>query len=148
MSKFNTLTQREIINPETGEITTIEVAKTFTTKVSSDSFYMTFVKFISPLYNLKSETAQKLLVWMCEHAEFNTGITYLPTEIRKQITNELKISNNSITNNLKVLKDFNLISGSNGVFTINPQIFWKGDLKVREQLLNTNDIKVKFGLLE
>lgn len=148
MSKFNTITQRELIDPETGEFTTIEVSKTFTTKVSPDSFYMTFIKFISPIYNLKSEPAQKLLVWLCEHSEFNTGIVYLPTNIRKQITSELGISNNSITNYLKKLKDFKLISGSNGVFTINPQIFWKGDLKIREKLLKDNDIILNFSLAE
>lgn len=148
MGKFNTLTQREIVDPETGEITTLEVSKTFTTKVSQDSFYMTFIKFISPFYNLKSETSQKLLVWMCEHAEFNTGRVLLPTDIRKQITEELKLSNNAITNNLKKLKEFKLITGSNGVFIINPQIFWKGDLKVRETLLKSNNIRLDFGIEE
>lgn len=148
MGKFNTITQREIVNPETGEITTLEVSKTFTTKVEQDSFYMTFVRFISPYYSLKSENAQKLLVWLCEHAEFNTGIVYLPTEVRRQISTELNLQNNAITNNLKKLKDFKLISGSNGVFTINPQIFWKGELKVREQLLKTKNIKIDFGIEE
>ncbi len=148
MGKFNTLTQREIVDPETGEITTLEVTKTFTTKVSQDSFYMTFIKFISPFYNLKSETSQKLLVWMCEHAEFNTGRVLLPTDIRRQITEELKLSNNAITNNLKKLKEFKLITGSNGVFIINPQIFWKGDLKVRESLLKSSNIRLDFGIEE
>lgn len=146
MGKFNTLITREFVDPETGEISVLETSKTFTTKVNSDAFYMTFIKFISPIFNLKSKNAQSLLVWMCEHAEYNTGRVFLPTDIRKQITEELEISNNTITNNLKILKDSKLIDGSNGVFTINPQIFWKGDLKMREKLLTEKEIQISFGI--
>lgn len=148
MSKFNTLTQREVINPETGEIVTIETSKTFTTKITEDQFYMTFVNFLSPIYDLKPERAKDLLIWMLQHAEFNTGIVNLPTATRKVIVEELQMSNNSITNYLKVLKDKKLISGENGVFTINPQIFWKGELAARKQLLKNKNIQIVFGIEE
>jgi predicted transcriptional regulator len=57
---------------------------------------------------------------MCNNAEFNSGRVLMPAEIRAQITKELDMSANGITNNLKALKDLNLISGEKGVFTINP----------------------------
>lgn len=60
---------------------------------------------------------------MCQHAEFNTGRVSLTTADRKEITKTLDLSNNSITNYLKKLKDLKLISGENGSYTINPQIF-------------------------
>lgn len=146
MAAFNVLTQREIRDNITGEVISMETSKTIRTKVKSDSFYITFIKFIAPFYSLKSETAQRLLVWMCEHAEFNTGKVYMPTDIRKDISLVLNISNNAITNNLKKLKDAKLISGANGVFNINPKIFWKGDLKVREKLLEEKNIKLDFAI--
>ena len=146
MGKFNTLTEKQVINPETGEIVTIETSKSFTTKITEDQFYMTFVNFLSPIYDLKPERAKDLLIWMLQHAEFNTGIVNMPTAIRKQITEELKMANNSITNYLKTLKDKKLISGSNGVFTINRQIFWKGELAARKELLKNKNIQITFGI--
>lgn len=61
MGKFNIITQRELVNPDIGEITVIDTAKTFTTKITEDKFYMTFIDFISPLYGLKPEAAKTLL---------------------------------------------------------------------------------------
>lgn len=146
MGKFNTLTEKQVINPETGEITTIETSKSFTTKITEDQFYMTFVNFLSPIYDLKPERAKDLLIWMLQHAEFNTGVVSMPTAVRKQIVEELKMANNSITNYLKTLKDKKLISGGNGVFTINPKIFWKGELAARKQLLKDKNIQIIFGI--
>ena len=73
MKRLITSTQREIVDRETGEITVLETSKTFVTKPIKDSFYMTFIKVISPLHNLKEGNAMRLLNWMCEHAEYNTG---------------------------------------------------------------------------
>ena len=146
MGKFNTLCERQVLNPETGEYVTIESQKTFTTKVTEEQFYMTFVNFIGPIFDLKPERAKDLLIWMLKHAEFNTGVVQLPTATRKQISEELSMSNNSITNYLKVLKNKKLISGDCGVFTINPQIFWKGELAARKELLKDKNIKISFGI--
>lgn len=146
MGKFNTLCERQVLNPETGELVTIESQKTFTTKVTEEQFYMTFVNFIGPIFDLKPERAKDLLIWMLKHAEFNTGIVQLPTATRKQVSEELSMSNNSITNYLKVLKNKKLISGDCGVFTINPQIFWKGELAARKELLKDKNIKISFGI--
>ncbi len=146
MGKFNTLCERQVLNPETGEYVTIESQKTFTTKVTEEQFYMTFVNFIGPIFDLKPERAKDLLIWMLKHAEFNTGVVQLPTATRKQISEELSMSNNSITNYLKVLKNKKLISGDCGVFTINPQIFWKGELAARKELLKDKNIQISFGI--
>ena len=146
MGKFNTLCERQVLNPETGEYVTIESQKTFTTKVTEEQFYMTFVNFIGPIFDLKPERAKDLLIWMLKHAEFNTGVVQLPTATRKKISEELSMSNNSITNYLKVLKNKKLISGDCGVFTINPQIFWKGELAARKELLKDKNIKISFGI--
>ena len=83
---------------------------------------------------------------MCNNAEFNTGRVLLNANIRSEISKELDMSTGSITNNLKALKDLNLISGEKGTFTINPQIFWKGDEKARKAFMNEQEIKVKFSI--
>ena len=146
MKKIVQSVEREFVDSETGEITKVETSKVYREKISEDSFYMTFIDFIAPLYKLTSETARKLLSWMCEHAEFNTGSIKLTTADRKEIATSLGVTNNTITNCLAILKKLKLISGSSGNFEINPQMFWKGDLNIRRELLSKNDFKVKFTI--
>lgn len=143
---FNQLIVKEYVDTETGEILSYESQKTFTQKVEKDKFYITYIDFIAPFFKLKSAKAKDLLIWMCNHAEFNTGRVLLNANIRSEISKELDISAGSITNNLKALKDLNLISGEKGTFTINPQIFWKGDEKARKAFMGEQEIKIKFSI--
>lgn len=143
---FNQLIVKEYVDTETGEILSYESQKTFTQKVEKDKFYITYIDFIAPFFKLKSAKAKDLLIWMCNHAEFNTGRVLLNANIRSEISKELEISAGSITNNLKALKDLNLISGEKGTFTINPQIFWKGDEKARKAFMGEQEIKIKFSI--
>lgn len=143
---FNQVIVKEYVNQDTGEILSYESEKTFTQKIEKDKFYITYIDFIAPFFKLKSAKAKDLLIWMCNNAEFNSGRVLMPTEIRDQISKELDMSANGITNNLKSLKDLNLISGERGVFTINPQVFWKGDEKARKAFMNEQEIKIKFSI--
>lgn len=90
--------------------------------------------------------AKELFIWLCNHMKFGTTEVVLPTGVRNELAQELNMSQSSITNNLKALKDLNLISGEKGVFTINPQIFWKGDEKARKAFMCEQEIKVKFSI--
>ena len=137
---------REIVDCETGEIKVIESQKVFSKKVKDDNFYFTFIDFIAPLFKLRSDSAKNLLVWLCTHAEFNTGTVSLSAADRKEISELFSMSNNAITNCIKKLKDLNLISGQCGKFTINPQIFWKGEMSVRNKLLQDESIQVIFKI--
>jgi hypothetical protein len=141
-------TTREVIDPETGEITTLESSKVIRKRVKEDSFYMTFIDFISPFIdNLRTcDNARRILTWLCMNAEFNTGKVFLTTGNRAILCKDLNISSNTLTNNLRKLKDANLISGDKGDFVINPQIFWKGDLSVRKKLLEDSEIQIKFEI--
>ena len=145
-TKFKQSTVREYVDVNTGEVITQEVSKTFTTKIKSDKFFMTFVDFLSPFFNLKSDNARKILVWMCEHAEFNTGKVHLTSSARLQMAEEIDICPNTITNNLKKLKDAKLISGEKGEFQITPVIFWKGSIDKRAELLENREIQITFGI--
>lgn len=136
----------EQLNPETGEKEVIATKKTWSSSFKKDKFYMTFIEFVSPWYELKSDTAKSLLAKMCELAEYNTGMVKLTTAVRQEICKSLSISPNTLTNNLSLLKSKNLIKGDKGDFIINAQIFWKGDAESREKLLNTPAFRVIFEL--
>lgn len=141
-------TVREYIDTETGEVTTIESSKVIRRAIKEDAFYMTFIEFISPFIdNLRTcDNARRVLTWLCMHAEFNTGKVSLTTGTRAILCKELNISSNTLTNNLKKLKEANLINGEKGNFVINPQIFWKGDLATRKKLLEDSEIQIKFEI--
>ena len=146
MEKYQQIIQTQTVDLSTGEIKEYETQKTFTKKVETDSFYMTFIDYVAPLFNLKSDAAKNVLNWMCCHAEYNTGKVQLTTNQRDLACKELGMKSNSLSNHLKKLKDLNLINGEKGDFVINPQIFWKGDTITRNKLLEDNNIKIIFKL--
>lgn len=146
MEKYQQVTQNQIVDVNTGEIIQYETQKTYTRKIESESFYMTFIDYIAPLFNLKSDAAKNVLNWMCCHAEYNTGKVQLTTNQRDLACEELGMKSNSLSNHLKKLKDLKLIDGDRGDFIINPQIFWKGDTVTRNKLLADNEIKIMFKI--
>lgn len=146
MEKFNRIIQKQIVDVNTGEVIEYESEKTFTRKVESDSFFMTFIDYVAPLFNLKSDAAKNVLSWLCCHAEYNTGKVQLTTKQRDKACEELGMKSNSLSNHLKKLKDLNLINGEKGDFIINPQIFWKGYTNTRKKLLKDDGIKISFKI--
>lgn len=139
--------QKEVVDINTGELVKVDTQKTFTEKVNSEKFYMTFLDYIAPLYKLRSEVARRILDWMCENAGFNTGTVILSTSERQQMCKDLDLTGNQVTNNLKKLKDLNLITGEKGTFTLNPEIFWKGDAQTRKQVLEGKSLKISYELV-
>lgn len=132
---------KEVLDKETGEICTIETSKTWSSKVhDTESFYMVFVNWISLEYQIKSTVAKSILTWMLTNAEYNTGRVLLTTMERSELCKLYGITNNALSIYLKQLKDLNLITGSKGTFFINPEIFWKGELSVRNKLLKDGNI--------
>ena len=140
--------QREIVDVTTGEVVKVDTQKTFTEKVSPESFYMTFIGYMSPLFNLHSDVARSILDWMCMRAEYNSGVVDLSASKRQKMCQDLSITSNQVTNNLRKLKELGLITGEKGEFTINPEIFWKGDTKTRQQVLECKSLKVSFEIVD
>ncbi len=140
--------QREIVDVTTGEVVKVDTQKTFTEKVSPESFYMTFIGYMSPLFNLHSDVARSILDWMCMRAEYNSGVVDLSASKRQKMCQDLSITSNQVTNNLRKLKELGLITGEKGEFTINPEIFWKGDTKTRQQVLEGKSLKVSFEIVD
>lgn len=138
---------KEVVDASTGEVVAFENQKVYTEPIDSERFYMTYLEYIAPLYELKSGIALLVLTWLCEHAQFNTGKVDISTARREELCAQLGICNNALTNNLKKLKELNLISGEKGSYQINPQIFWKGDIKSRKDLLEGKEFKVSFEIV-
>jgi hypothetical protein len=133
------LSEKTTTNVTTGEILTEE--KTYVVKTTTDKFFMSFISSISGFYELQSVIDTKLLVKICEYAEYNTGKAFLSTERRVDICKEFNCSNQSITNSIARLKQKNFITGSRYEFIINPEIFWTGELKERARLLKENKLR-------
>lgn len=134
------------LDTQTGELLEITTEKVFSIKVESESFYMTFVKMIAPIYKLKSISDLKILIKFCEICEFNTGKVYISSNLRKEICNELNISTNSFSISIKSLIEKNLILGEKGSYLLNPLIFWKGSIKDRNSLIKDNIIEFSFKI--
>lgn len=123
------------VDLETGELTTTEIEKHYSVRINSENFYMTFIDCMSGFFKISSITDIKLLAKMCTLAEFNTGKVLIPTSLRKEIEKEFDISAQTLTNSISRLRQLRLIRGEKGSFQINEQVFWKGDMKTRAELI-------------
>lgn len=137
---------KEVVDLETGEIGTIETVKKQKISFDSEPFYMVFIDYVAPWYKLSNSTSKNVLAWLCNKAAFNTGQISLSSKDRLDLMNELDIKKTTLSNALKELSDKNLISGNKGSYTINPQIFWKGDLLTRNKILDVHEIQVAFSI--
>ena len=126
--------------------------KEFVYKTKQDSFYMTFIKYVQWMYELTSITTLKVLYKLLEMAEFNTGDISLSTGKRAEIMAALNISRSALTqaitqlvNSGAILQKY-LVDQETGEITdkpirgeyqIDPEMFWKGDIKKRNELVVT-----------
>ena len=140
--KFKNETTKELVNTETGEVFLQTISKTFNIKVTSDNFYITFLTVIKELAGLKSIVDIKVLSCLCSMAEYNTGIVFLTSERKQYICDTMELKYQSVANSLTNLKKSGFITGKGGTYTINPEYFWRGDLKTREQLLKEGKLSI------
>jgi Firmicute plasmid replication protein (RepL) len=125
--------EKEILDKETGELVSVTTEKVYTIDAPKDHFFMAFIDNMASFYKIKSATDKDVIVWLCSHAEYNTGKVRLTTKSRQELCEDLGLKNSSLSRSIKKLKELNLISGESGEFTINPEIFWKGDTLTRKK---------------
>lgn len=114
---------KEVADLTTGEIARVEQVKKQKVSFDSEPFYMVFIDYMAPLFNLKNGTSKSVLSKLCELAEFNTGKVNLASATRQEICEQLQIRNNVLSMSLKELCEKKLISGEKGSYIINAQIF-------------------------
>ena len=147
MAKFFKEKTTTVIDKQTGEVLSQqEDHVTFSKVKSEEHFFMVFINFISPFFNLKSDACKTILIKLCTLAEWNTGKISLSTNRRAELCKELDCSSQTFSNCLTTLKKHHLIWGKGGEFQINPQLFWKGDVVKRNEQLKDIIVKINFGL--
>ena len=148
--KSTTERVEEIVNPSTGEVITqvVTTSKTFTTRVKSEGFYMTFYSALEPLIGKLSITDRELIDQLSKWAEYDTGKVFLPSQRKEELCEILNIKKQSLYNSLSNLKSKGLIDSKKGVATINPMFFWKGTAQAREKLLANREIYLSFGIVD
>lgn len=136
---------------ENGQMQVQTTQKEFKFKSEEDKFYMVFIDFVKWMYNITSVNSLKLLPKLMEIAEFDTGVVTISTGIRAQFMKELGLSQATFTRAINdlleneamqkmYLEETNEDTGEvtktelKGQYVINPEMFWKGDLKKRKEL--------------
>lgn len=89
----------------------------------------------------KSQKAKSLYLWLCNHEKNNKVL--LSTGIRSELSKELNMSQSCITNNLKTLKNSELIFGEKGTFIINPKFYWRGNAEDKQIVIDEINTKYK-----
>lgn len=131
----------------TGEVKEIEVKKRFRIRVDTEPFYMVFLAGVEAIGAVgKNGTTKSVLAWMCLNVGVNDYRVDMPTAARKEICRMFNISNTTLSNCLNELKMLNIITGEQGRFNINPALFWRGDLRERQKLLQAKEIQLEFSI--
>ena len=142
MGKRNKILQKvvEVVDSSTGEVVT--QSKSYSIKVNADNFFITYIDSMASFYNLKSAVDMKVLARFCEKAEFNTGKVLLPSPVRNELCEFLKISSQQLTNSISNLKEIGLVTGERGYYQISPQVYWKGTSEARRNILANGGVSM------
>jgi hypothetical protein len=104
-----------------------------------DEFYMTYYKYMAPLFRIKSLHDVKVLWQLTQYAEFGTGVVVLSPERRKHIASITGIGLNNLPKHLKSLSVLGLIYGSRNDYVLSPVVFWRGSNKDRNDFMETDE---------
>ena len=125
------------IDPNTGEVLEYSQRKEII-KADSEPFFLTYSKQILALYDSTILNATtKVLYKIMEFAEFNTGKVYMNAERVEEIMNVCSISRASYHRAIKELVDIGIITKNRNTYTIAENMFWKGDRKMRDDIINS-----------
>lgn len=131
-------------DPETGEILNYSRHKSVQLK-ETEPFFLTYSKQILALYNTDVLNATtKVLYKMMEFAEWNTGKVYMSADRVEEIMSMCNISRATYHRAVKELIDKGIITKGKGSYTIAENMFWKGEIKMREKILNAK-LKISFS---
>lgn len=134
-------TTREVTNLETNRVEKVDQTKTFVVKTDdADKFFQVYYNMVASWYELNRVADIKVLMYLCQIAEFNTGEVSLSAAKRTELCHDLTIANSALSRSLKALKEKDLITGDKGTYYINPAIFWKGDAKARKEQLTEDGL--------
>ena len=104
-----------------------------------DEFYMTYYKYMAPLFSIKSLGDVKVLWQLTQYAEFGTGVVALTPDRRRHISSITGVSLNNLPKHLASLKKLGLIFGERNDYVLSPVVFWRGSNKDRNDFMETDE---------
>lgn len=148
MPTYESVFTKSVVDSETGEIQELETKKRFSYRLSnSDEFYMVFYNCIAIAHKIKSQKTMSLFHELCKHAQFNTGIVEVSTNVRRTVCKDADVNITNFSKHINILKEAGLIKDRGGCsYIINPQAIWKGDLKQRDKMLKDHTFYIEFGI--
>lgn len=106
-------------------------------KVDTEPFFLTYSKQIMALYDMPVFNATTKVFWkLLEFAEWNTGEVIMNINRRNEIMQVCGISKTSYYRALDELIAAKLITKNKDVYSIDEKMFWKGDRKTRNEMMN------------
>jgi hypothetical protein len=138
MKKFTVTEYKgQRVNAETGEVYEYSQQKSVI-KTEVEPFFLTYSKQILALFDSEVLNATtKVLYKLLEFAEFNTGKVYMTPERVDELLSISGVSRASYHRAIKELTNKGVITKNKGTFTIAENMFWKGDRKVRDEIINS-----------
>lgn len=150
MAKFTTSTIHEEYIAEDGSKSVRDSRKVVKFTTEDNPFYMTFINFVGWMWELKGEITIRVLTQLMGKAQYNTGTVNLSSADRDDIMDALHISSPALSRAISELvskgviakvtktdKNTGEVKEYKGRYMINPQMFWKGELDKRKELLVT-----------
>ncbi len=110
----------------------------------TEPFFQVYSQQIMALYSTDVMNATtKVLYKMLEYAEWNTGKVFMTADRVEEIMSSCSMSRASYHRGVKELITKGIITKGKGSYTINENMYWKGDMKMREDIIKAR-MKVTF----
>lgn len=125
--------REEWVNTKTGE--TIQADK-IVTKVERSGFEITYLLYIFNLFNELGGQKYKVVEYILKNK--NAENTVIITQ--RELSKKTKVSINTVTETIKILKEAELIQTRPGVIMIHPKIAHKGSSNKERHLLQKFEV--------
>lgn len=147
MSKHVIETTEQVIRDAEGIERVRTTKKVVVHKMEAENFYFVFTNYVQWLYGLKGVVPVKVLHYLMEHAQVNTGRVALTPGMRMELVSKLGISRGAFIMAIKQLNDLGVLTKVyhinqqtgeqielRGEYMLNPEMLWKGDKEKRKEL--------------
>lgn len=132
--------QEEVVDASTGEVLrTLSTKSNVVKKRKTEGFCCLYDEGVAALSSLRSMSALKLMLFLCQHIDYDKGVIHLSRGLRQDACKAAGISCSSWYNAIKELASSHLISESGGVITVNARYLWRGTYQKRGEIIHLND---------
>ena len=147
MTKRVIETTEQVVKDKDGIERVRTVKKVVVHKMETENFYMVFANYVHWVYGLKGIVPIKVLHYLMENAQVNTGRVALTPGMRSDVLEVMNISRGAFFSAINQLVELGVLSKvyktneetgemveRKGEYMINPEMLWKGDKEKRKEL--------------